>query len=162
MKTIAYELKDYGDWSFIVPVSSGTLLLGLYKGFKELGLKPKIYAVQASEAASLKDRVKVLAEVGGKTSKLADALVLKKPPRIDSMVEAVASSDGGVIIVGDDAIKSATKELLSMGFIVEPSSAAAWAGLKALKVLGINDDFVMPLTGNGLKYYERLAEIARS
>jgi len=162
MKTIAYELKDYGDWSFIVPVSSGTLLLGLYKGFKELSLKPRIYAVQASEAASLRGRVKVLAEVGGKTSKLADALVLKNPPRIDSMAKAIASSGGGVIIVGDDAIKSATKELLLMGFIVEPSSAAAWAGFKVLKALGINDDFVIPLTGNGLKYYERLSEITKS
>jgi threonine synthase len=161
MKSIAEELKDYGSWSFIVPTSSGTLLLGLYRGFRELGLRPKIYAVQAAEAASLKDRVKVLAEIGGSSSKLADALVLKDPPRVDAMAEAVNSSGGGVIIVGDDSIRSSLRELLSMGLIVEPSSAAAWAAFKALKYdLGIDEDFVVPLTGSGLKYYEVLAELA--
>ncbi len=160
MKSIALELKDYGDWNFLVPVSSGTLLLGIYYGFKELGFRPKIYAVQASEAASLRGKVRLVAEIGGKTSKLADALVLKKPPRINQMVEAVNSSNGGLVIVGDDAIREATRELLSMGFIVEPSSAAAWAAYKALKDRGINDDFVIPLTGSGLKYYEVLADLA--
>ncbi len=161
MKSIAIELKDYGEWNFIVPVSSGTLLLGLYRGFKELGLKPKIYAVQASEAASLRGKIKVIAEVGGKTSKLADALVLENPPRISSIVQAISSSGGGVVIVGDNAIRSATKELLLKGFIIEPSSAAAWAAYRALRAIGINDDFVIPLTGSGLKYYESLAEITK-
>jgi threonine synthase len=159
MKTIAKELKDYGDWNYIVPVSSGTLILGIYRGLRELGFRPRIYAVQAAEAASLKGHVRLIAEVGGRTSKLADALVLKKPPRLNSIIEVVNDSGGGLIVVGDEAIKSSVKELLSMGFIIEPSSATVWAAYKALRTLGMHDDFVLPLTGSGLKYYEVLAEL---
>jgi len=154
--SIAEELYHYRDWDFIVPASSGTLLLGLWRGALRRGWKPRIIVVQASEAASLEGRVPLLARVGGPTSRLADALVLKDPPRRSEMAEAVNSSGGGLVIVGDDAIRDALRDLLSMGFLVEPTSAAAWAAFKALAGRGLARDSVVVLTGSGLKYAEVL------
>ena len=160
IKSLASELKEYSRATYIVPVSSGTLILGLYRGFKESGITPRLVAVQASEASPLRGRVELLAETGGPTSKLADALVLKNPPRLDDIVDAINSSKGGVVIVGDEAIKTSLRKLLSLGFIVEPSSAVAWAALDKLIDLGYSDEFVVILTGSGLKYHEVLTKIA--
>ncbi len=158
MKAVGHELCELKGHDIFVPASSGTLLIGLWEGLKECGGDARLIAVQAAEAASLKRMVRVLAEVGGPRSSLADALVVKSPPRIDEMADAVRSSGGGVVVVGDDALRPAIKEVLRMGFIVEPSSAAVWAAYKALKESGDVGDAVLVLTGSGLKY--RLWELA--
>ncbi len=158
MKAVGHELCELRGYDVFVPASSGTLLIGVWEGLKECGGDARLIAVQAAEAASLKGRVRVLAEVGGPRSSLADALVVKSPPRIDEMADAVKSSGGGVVVVGDDALRPAIKEVLRMGFIVEPSSAAVWAAYKALKESGDVGDAVLILTGSGLKC--RLWELA--
>ncbi len=155
--SVAGELAQYRDWAFIVPASSGTLLLGLWRGAVRAGWRPRLIAVQAAEAASLEGRVPLLARVGGASSRLADALVVREPPRLGEMARAVAESGGGLVIVGDEAIGEALRELLGMGFIVEPSSAAAWAAFRELARRGIIEDAVVFLTGSGLKYGEVLA-----
>ena len=162
VKTIAWELRDYDGWDFVVPASSGSLLLGLWRGMREAGFGGRLIAVQAAEAASLEGRVRLLARLGGSTSRLADALVLRDPPRLEGMAGAVRESGGGLVVVGDEAIRAALAELLSMGLIVEPSSAAAWAAFRGLTGRGLAGDAVVVLTGSGLKYAERLAEAARS
>jgi threonine synthase len=48
-----------------------------------------------------------------------------------------------------------------MGFIVEPSSAVAWAAYRALEGR-LGGDVIVVLTGNGLKYYKELEEITRT
>jgi threonine synthase len=154
---IAGELSSYRGWRFIVPASSGTLLLGLWRGAARLGWRPRIVAVQAAGAASLLGRVPLLARAGGSESRLADALVVRSPPRLEEMARAVREGGGGVVVVGDEAIVEALRELLSMGFIVEPSSAAAWAAYRALAEAGMAEDSVVFLTGSGLKYAEVLA-----
>ncbi|MEB2835811.1 MAG: pyridoxal-phosphate dependent enzyme [Desulfurococcales archaeon] len=156
VSTIAGELGAYRDWDFIVPASSGTLLLGLWRGALRRGWRPRLIVVQAAEAASLLGRVRLLARAGGPTSRLADALVLRDPPRLDEMARAVRESGGGLVVVGDEAIREALRDLLSMGFIVEPTSAAAWAAFKALQGEGYARDSVVVLTGSGLKYAEVL------
>lgn len=158
MKAVGHELCGLKGYDVFVPASSGTLLIGLWEGLKECGGDARLIAVQAAEAASLRGRARVLAEVGGPRSSLADALVVKSPPRIDDMAEAVKSSGGGVVVVGDEALRPAIKEVLRMGFIIEPSSAAVWAAYKALKESGDVGDAVLILTGSGLKY--RLWELA--
>lgn len=158
MKAVGRELCGLRGYDILVPASSGTLLIGVWEGLRECGGDARLIAVQAAEAASLKGRVRVLAEVGGPRSSLADALVVKSPPRINEMIDAVRSAGGGVVVVGDEALKPAIKEVLRMGFIVEPSSAAVWAAYKALKELGDVGDAVLILTGSGLKY--RLWELA--
>ena len=153
VSTLAKELKDLDpDLPIIIPVSSGTLLLGLWRGFNRLGVKAKLIAVQASEAANLKGRVRLLAEAGGHSSKLADALVYKNPPRIDEMAKAAS----GLVVVGDGVLRDAWAELLGMGFLVEPSSASVYAAYKTLRAMGLVDDALLVLTGSGLKYSQEI------
>ena len=162
VKGIGFEIAEYFRRpTVVIPVSSGSLLVGLYRGMVEAGAKPRIIAVQASESSSLEGLVDRLAEIGGNTSKLADALVVRNPPRLWEMARIVRESGGGLVKVGDDAIRGALRELLSMGFIVEPSSAVAWAAFRALEDKLAGGDVVIVLTGSGLKYYRELEEIAR-
>jgi threonine synthase len=162
VKSLGYEIAEYSRRAtVIVPVSSGSLLVGLYRGSLEAGVKPRIIAVQASGSPSIEGLVDLLAYVGGPNSRLADALVVRNPPRLEEMARIVRESGGGVVKVGDEAIRVALRELLSMGFIVEPSSAVAWAAYRALEGR-LGGDVIVVLTGSGLKYYKELEEITRT
>lgn len=154
MMTLGEELAEAARGrDIIVPVSSGSLLLGLYRGLLEVGAKNfRIIGVQAIETASLKNYVKVLGIIGGETSKYADALLVKNPKRLGEIVSTLKDVDGGVVLVGDDAILEATNELHRMGFIVEPSSSVVWAAFKFLVEKGLARDSILVLTGSGLKY----------
>jgi threonine synthase len=161
VKSLGYEIAEYSRRAtVIVPASSGSLLAGLYRGSLEAGVKPRIIAVQASGSPSLEGLVDLLAYVGGPESKLADALVARNPPRLEEMARIVRESGGGVVKVGDEAIRVALRELLSMGFVVEPSSAVVWAAYRALE--GKIGEAIVILTGSGLKYYRELEGIARA
>jgi len=141
--SIAGELVDAPE-PIVVPVSSGTLLLGLYRGFARLRLRRRLVAVQSVAAASLAGRVPVLARVGGDSASLLDALVVRDPPRLDEMVEAAE----GVVVAGDEAALEGLRALAERGFIVEPSSAVvhmAWEALGRPRA-------TLVLTGSGLKY----------
>ncbi len=160
MKSIGLELAEhYKSPTVIAPVSSGSLLLGLYRGLREAGAKPRLIAVQASEASPLSRVLGVLESIGGEKSSLADALVIKEPPRLGEIAKAVRETEGGVVKVGNGAIRVALRELLSMGFIVEPSSAVVWAAFKAIAGKLEDRDVVLILTGSGLKYARELESL---
>ena len=148
--TIASELpRDLRDSPIFVPVSSGTLLLGLYRGLSMLGAKPRLYAVQSPLAASLAGLVEPTAVLGA-SGDMLDALVYRNPPRISEMVEAVAG--GGLYIVGWEYAGRAYEWLYRRGYIVEPSSAVAFAAFMHAVDKGVVDGGVVVLTGSGLKY----------
>lgn len=80
-KTMAYELLDqlgHVPDAVVLPVSAGTLLLGLWIGFNELrsiGLVsrvPRLYAVQPQGFASLYE--KIHGSTAGEPTRIADAL----------------------------------------------------------------------------------------
>ncbi len=157
---IRAQLKGIPD-AIITPVSSGTLLLGLYNGFKKYKKIPKLYAVQASGYSPLYEALHE--KNGDKPSKLADALQVSNPPRLEQMKEAVLKSGGDALVVSDEEIVMALSKLLKAGAIVEPSSATALAGYMQL----VNSDkikdkekIVIVLTGSGLKYPEVLSLIS--
>lgn len=151
IESLGREIADEArSRAIYVPASSGTLLIGLYRGLVDLGLKPRIIAVQSPIAESLVGRVKVLERLGSK-GRLLDALVVKNPPRIEEMAEAAT---GGVVIVGDEYARVAWRRLAERGFIVEPSSATV---LVASEALGDTKPLLI-LTGSGLKYHDRMAE----
>ncbi len=159
MKSLGRELADYAEGSdIIVPVSSGSLLLGIHRGLREEGVRRyRLIAVQNVEAASLRGRVRLLAETGGPRGSLMDALVVKRPARLEEIAEAVNSTGGGLVVVGDEAVERALRSLLSMGFIVEPSSASVYAALEALRARGlVGEEPILVLTGSGLKYVSAL------
>ena len=161
MKSLGLELAEYAEGAdVILPVSSGSLLLGVYRGLRESGASGfRLIAVQSPMAASLRGMVKLLGEAGGPMGSLLDALVVKNPPRLGEIAEAIKSTGGGLVVVGDDSVKPALRELVKSGFIVEPSSASAWAAYRMLKARGVlKKRVIVVLTGSGLKYPEALAD----
>ncbi len=165
-KTLAYELIDqlgHAPHAVVLPVSAGTLLLGLWIGFNELmnlGLinkAPRLYAVQAQGFASIYE--KMHGESSGKPTELADALRVSNPPRLEQIINAIRESRGDALIITDDELMQSWKLLLRRGFIVEPSSAVALAGyakLLASNYLSKDDETVIILTGSGLKYVDKI------
>lgn len=153
-KVIAYEtyeqIRSIGY--ILTPVGSGSLFLGAYKGFKELNILekieiPKMIAVQGKGYESLCER-------SDERSNLAEGIAIPEPPRKKQMIEVLKTTHGTCVSVGDREIKKALNELISMGFLVEPTSATAYAGFKKL----LNEEYfekgskvLIPLTGSGLK-----------
>ncbi|MEM2025088.1 MAG: threonine synthase [Desulfurococcaceae archaeon] len=159
-KTLAYEVYEelkYVDY-VVTPVASGTLLLGTWKGFNELaelGLMstvPKLVGVQACGYDSLSRYLSeiIVAECASPTS-LADAIRLTNAPRLPYIAEAIKKSGGFSVVVNDDLIVDALKDLYRMGLAVEPTSAAAYAAFKLARK-ELSGRVLIPLTGSGLKY----------
>lgn len=136
----------------LAPVANGTLLLGLYLGFKEAGRLPKIIAVQSSHCAPVYARFNGM-EPGPVTPTVAEGIAVGAPTRIDEIVAAIRESGGSVVTVEDSEVMAAKEKLGLMGIYIEATSGAAPAG--AIKYFagretdGLN--IVVPLTGSGLK-----------
>ena len=157
-KTIAFEayeqvgLLDY----VLAPTGSGTLLLGLWKGFRELEKMgeipelPRLIAVQASGYESLCER-------SPERNILADGIAIPEPPRLEEMKRALEETNGLCVSVTTSETEEAWDWLRRAGFLVEPTSAVVLAALWRLVETGEIPDgskVLLPLTGSGLKLTE--------
>ncbi len=154
-KSIAHELyRQMGIPDYIfVPSGNGTMLLGVYKGFKELGKLPKIIAVQSSHCAPFYNKFHNLPPTPVQST-VAEGIAVGTPMRIDEMIEAVKESGGTVIKVDDPAVEKMKLELDAMGIYAEPTSAATPAGMVQYATqygFAPNAKIIVPLTGSGLK-----------
>lgn len=160
MEEIVREIVDDlgGAPEYIVtPVASGTLLLGIWRGLRRLGMKSKLVAVQACGFVSLDGApTKVLSCSRG--SRLADAIRLGDPPRKGQIIDALLESDGYIYVVDDDVIIGALRDLWNRGIVAEPTSAASYAVAKAMYSKGARN-IVALITGSGLKYIDTLSEL---
>ncbi|MEZ0394701.1 MAG: pyridoxal-phosphate dependent enzyme [Desulfurococcaceae archaeon] len=156
--TIAYEVFEEAgvpDMA-VVPVGSGGLLLGLAEGFRsliELGLSnkmPRLFAVQGYSVQPLAKALKGM-EIKGEASDLADGIMVPNPPRLQEIARAVSESRGDVVLVGNSEVLAAMRELLDLGLVVEPTSAAAYAALQKLRAVASGRTVLVVLTGSGLK-----------
>ncbi len=173
IKTLAYEIHEQLGMdkvdSIIVPTSSGSLLLGMFKGIMELKTMgeiskvPKLIAVQASGYARLCYELGY--GMGSEKSKLADGLRIVEPPRIGEMVLAVRETKGTCYHVTDEEVTEGLKKLWGMGFLVEPTSAAVYAALKKAiseNVVEKGENTVIILTGSGAKMLDKILSIIRT
>ncbi len=165
IRTLAYEITEQLNWKtserIYLPVSAGTLLLGVIKGFKHLAnsgtikTMPTIVACQTKQVSPLYHRIKKLNYTPPtKITSIADALVSTNPPLLNLMIKEIQENQGDVEIVDEDEILNAFAELAHKGFYVEPSSAVAYAAhQKQLKTKKTSqtDKTVIVLTGHGLK-----------
>jgi threonine synthase len=162
-KTVAFEIWEQlghkAPDTVISPAGNGTLLLGLFKGFRELSQRalidrlPRLVAVQAEKCAPLRS-----ASGGRKTScagTCAEGIAVSNPPRLEEMLKAVRSSRGDIVTVSEKEIMEAKERLAQdEGLYVEPTAAVAPAAGKALRASGYfrpGETVVIPLTGSGLK-----------
>ncbi|MGC8935774.1 MAG: pyridoxal-phosphate dependent enzyme [Candidatus Methanomethylicaceae archaeon] len=163
MKTVVFELFERGrvPEALVVPVASGTLFLGLFKGFTELTEMgfidriPTFYAVQGEGCAPIYEAVHGSMQ-GSKKSLLADGLRIEDPPRKNEILDVIRATHGDVLTVNDDEIIEALKQLYKRGIIVEPTSATAYAAFKKLK--GLRDTLI-PMTGTGIKTVDKVISI---
>lgn len=165
IRSLAYELVEQLGWKppsiIYLPVSAGTLLLGVIDGFRHLkksGLLqafPKIVACQTRQVSPLYHRFKGSTYTPPKTvTSIADALVSTNPPLLDLMTKSLKEANGTSVLTEEREIADAFAELAGKGWYVEPSSAVAYAAYKKqlkTKEISRNDEAVVVLTGNGLK-----------
>ena len=156
IKSMAREIYEQlgnsvPDYIFI-PVGNGTMLLGLYYGFVEIGRLPKFVAVQSEQCQPL---CQVLENKPvhrmGKT--IAASIQVGRPPRLLEMVKAVKNSQGSAMAVSEEEILSALDFLGKQGIYAEISAAAALAGARKFFGQGKPDNYkvVIPITGSGMK-----------
>ncbi|MFP4051843.1 MAG: pyridoxal-phosphate dependent enzyme, partial [Thermoplasmata archaeon] len=154
-KITAYEVGEKMEIDqVIVPTGSGTMFLGLYKGFKELyefGIIdniPRMTSVEAKGFENLKERCE-------EKSKLSEGIEIIDPPRKDQMKSVLKDTGGRSLSVDDEEIEKGQKELIDMGFLVESTSATAYAAFKKLNEddeFEENEKILIPLTGSIFKY----------
>jgi len=160
--TFALECAAQRDWNppdaVVLPVGHGTLLLGAYRGFAALHEAgwiadvPRLLAVQAAGHAPLAAELHPddARRDAGDENALADGIQVDVPARPDEQVAALEATGGDAIAVGEAEVHEALEALRRGGFDVEPTSAAAPAGLRAFRERGVlapDDDVVVPLTG---------------
>jgi threonine synthase len=153
-KSIAHEIYvqiGYPDTIFL-PAGNGTLLIGAYIGFRELGYLPRLIAVQSENCCPLYNRLNDLPQNGSKPT-IAEGIAIEAPPRLEEMAAAVRESGGCVMTVSEEEIRAANETLGRMGIYVEDTSAVAVAAARRYFKNGINNmrKVVVPLTGSGLK-----------
>ena len=165
IRSLAYEIVELFKWKapehVYLPVSAGTLLLGVISGFKHLvdsnviESMPRIVACQTRQVSPLYHKFKNLSYAPPeKITSVADALVSVNPPLLDVMVKRLKEVDGDSVMVEENEVVEAYRSLARSGFFVEPSSAVAYSGYTKQTRSGNvskNDRTVIALTGTGLK-----------
>jgi threonine synthase len=146
-KRYVYEVvEQLGHWPrvFVLPVGNGTLVLGAWRAFQELGRTAPIVAVQAAPCAPIarayalgREHVEPVENEGT----AAAGIAIAAPVRGDEILSAVRASGGTVLTVTDDQIAAAQETLLRAGYDVEPTAAAPVAALSRVP----DDDLVLPI-----------------
>jgi threonine synthase len=165
-QSLAWEVWDQlgrcaPDW-YVVPVSQGVHLLGVWLGFRRLqaaGLierLPRLAAVQTEAVPpvchALKAGLETVPPVQATATSVAEGLAIAAPLRGRRLLLALRETEGACIAVAEEEILPAQRRLARKGFYVEPTSAVAIAALPVVhKLAGPQETIVVPLTGSGLK-----------
>ena len=176
-KTLAYELWEQFGFkipdNIVFPVGYGSNVCGCERGFAELKRRgeidrlPKLFAVQAANCAPLYAAFKAGADEAVPTdvaTTVAEGIASSKPTRLREVVRAVRNSGGSIVAVSEDEIVSALGAWARQGLYVEPTSAAAAAGLRQLfksKAIVPEQKTVLVLTGTGLKASEKIGQLLK-
>ncbi len=170
-KTTAFEICEQLGWrapaAVFVPTGTGTNLFGLWQGFvlfRELGFidrLPRLFAVQPRGAASLVAAWEASQPVPAPLAQVAPNAAPPISHRVSGYHAylAIQESGGGAVAVTDDEMLAAVRDLASQeGIYAETASAAALAGIRRARALGLLSQeethqagIVGILTSHGLK-----------
>lgn len=164
-KSVIYEIFEDFNYSLpdtiILPVGSGSFILGIYIGLNDLkrsGLIrkfPKLIGVQSENCAPIHKafiKKELSIQKFEKKQTIAEGISNSNPLRGKEILKAIYESEGDCLIVSDEEIILSQKELGKSGIFVEPTSAASYAGTKKyIKNLKKEEKIVVILTGSGLK-----------
>ena len=149
--------------SVFVSVGDGSIIGGVYKGFREMHALgwidrvPRIFGVQSTASAAIhnawRDGLDLPLPVMATTA--ADSISVNSPRDAVKALRAVRESRGAFVLVEDEAILQAILPLARLGGVFgEPAGAAALAGLQAAQSQGLihHDETVVVInSGSGLK-----------
>jgi threonine synthase len=148
-KTAAFEIVESlaGELDALcIPVGNAGNITAYWKGFSEMGYRPRMLGFQAAGAAPLVHGAPV-----EHPETVASAIRIGNPARWEEAMDAMTSSGGAVRAVSDEEILAAYRFLAAQeGIFCEPASAASVAGLLAHGA-GPARRVVCVLTGHGLK-----------
>jgi threonine synthase len=160
--TIAYEIveqmKGCLPTAIIVPCARGDLLWGIWEGLVEsrrmgwIEELPRLYAVEPFPRLEqvldghdyrehFKGDSKLLPSIGGETVTYQS-------------IYAIRSSNGGAVIVTNEEVEEAQRNLARRGFFAEGSAAVTWPAVNKLVRSGKIDEkdrVLIMLTSNGYK-----------
>ncbi|MDZ7295570.1 MAG: threonine synthase [candidate division KSB1 bacterium] len=173
-KTFAYEVCEQMGWqapdTVVLPVGHGTLLLGAYIGFRDLqgagiiGRLPKLIGVQAMASAPVYEAFLRGMEQPltiAKRPTIAEGIAIAEPVRGKQVLRVVRETNGRILAVEETEIADALLAMCRKGFYIEPTSAAAIAGVRRYIQQAQPDEVIVSaLTGHGLKATEKMAKIA--
>jgi threonine synthase len=166
-KTAAFEVAEQLGWrapdKLFVSVGDGNIITGIWKGFKDLQALgwidhlPQMMGVQAEGSAACAnawaEKSETIKPVSATT--LADSISVDLPRDGVRAVRAVRETGGAFVVVTDDDILAAMRDLArGAAVFAEPAGATAYAGLvKAVHdgMVGVGETVVVVNTGNGLK-----------
>jgi threonine synthase len=147
-KTAAFELVEALDEidALCIPVGNAGNITAYWRGFTEVGARPRMFGFQAEGAAPLVHGAPV-----EHPETVASAIRIGNPARWEEAMDAMTGSGGAVRAVSDVRILDAYRLLAaSEGIFCEPASAASVAGLLTHGAGGARR-VVCVLTGHGLK-----------
>jgi len=148
-KTAAFEMAEdlEGELDALcIPVGNAGNITAYWRGFSEVGVRPRMLGFQAAGAAPLVHGTPI-----EHPETVASAIRIGNPARWEDAMNAMTASGGAVRAVTDEQILSAYRLLASAeGIFCEPASAAGVAGLLAFGA-GDARRVACVLTGNGLK-----------
>jgi len=93
-------------------------------------------------------------QVSSEANEIAEAIHIERPAREEQLVDAIESTGGTAIAIGENAVELALDDLHRSGFYVEPTCAIAPAALRICRercIIATGEDVVVPLTGSGTK-----------
>jgi threonine synthase len=176
-KTLAYELWEQLGFrapdAVVAPVGYGANMLGCDRGFSELRRRgeiervPRLYGIQAANCAPYYAAFQAGVESFVPTPvspTVAEGIASSKPTRMREVLAPVRASGGAIAAVSEDEIVRALAALAKKGLYVEPTSAAAAAGLSQLIARGAvkkGETVVLVLTGSGLKASETIGKLLK-
>ena len=165
-KTFAYEIVEQSNGHqplhIVIPVGNGSLLIGAYRGFQELlqmghiTAIPMLHAVQARAVMPLVAGFRDDSQPApAARSTIAGGIAIANPPRLRQCLRVLRDTGGSAIAVEEQDILRWQRLLAQQeGIFVEPTSAAAFAGVEALVRDGKiqrEDSILVAATGFGLK-----------
>lgn len=154
IRSLAYEIFSQSEHlpdSIYVPLSAGTLYLGLVSGFEHLKRSGEIENIPKIIAVQPEGNSPICSALDGKKREfretIADALITRHSPLTDILLNKIRAY-GECICVSDQETLSAYSELSGSGILAEFSSAVALAGYRKRK---IGRRPMIVLTGSGMK-----------
>jgi threonine synthase len=176
-KTLAYELWEQLGFrapdNVVTPLGYGANVLGCDRGFGELqrggeiDRLPRLFGVQAANCAPYHAAFTAGVDHLVPTRiapTVAEGIASAKPTRVAEVLGAVRQTGGSIVAVEEAEIVAALRDLAHRGLYVEPTSAAAAAGLSRLLASGVirrDETTVLILTGSGLKASATIGELLK-